>query len=214
MRFDYTGIGDSEGAVDATCIDTWCDDVLSAADELLSRCGAREIHVVGVRLGASLAAAALERASRKKARPVKTLIVWDPLLSGKAFLELATRFQRQYLRDPFRFLDDVVKRRGDKPPDDLLLGYAFADETRRALEKLDLGRVEAWPTLPLVAVLSEPTPAWQSLAKVIAGAGRPVESEVVAGFEGSWEDYAKHEKTLRAGPVTSRIVERLAAIRS
>jgi hypothetical protein len=91
-----------------------------------------------------------------------------------------------------------------------MVGYSYPEELRRSLAALDLRRTEAWPALPIRAVLSEPSPAWEALAGQLAAHGRVVEWERVRGAEGAYADYAQHEKTLRAGPLIARIVEKLA----
>ena len=208
LRFDYGRMGDSAGDFSGARVDGWCDDIARAIGELLSRSGAAKVHVVGLRLGAALAAAALARGS--VAAKVKSLCLWDPLLSGKEFLTLAEEFQQRFLRDPGRFSEQTIRAR---PPgdEDLLVGYSYGDGLRRSLVELDLRRTEAWPALPIRAVLSEPSPAWAELAPKLSARGRDVEWEQVRGAEAAFADYALHEKTLRAGPVISRIVDKLQA---
>lgn len=206
LRFDYSGVGDSAGDFAAAAVETWCGDVSRAIGELLARSGASELHVVGLRLGGAIAAAALARAGA--AAKVKSLVLWDPLLSGEEFLTLASQFQDRFLHDPGRFSEQTIRARGAGDPD-LLVGYSYSDGLRRSLAALDFRRTDGWPPLPLRAVLSEPSPAWEALAPKLQARGRAVEWELTRGAEAAWSDYALHEKTLRAGPVISRIVERL-----
>jgi hypothetical protein len=70
---------------------------------------------------------------------------------------------------------------------------------------------EHWPSVTVRAVLSEASPGWDSLAARLASAGLDVSSDVVKGAPGVWADYGQSEKTLRAGPLTGRIVDQLAA---
>ena len=44
----------------------------------------------------------------------------------------------------------------------------------------------------------------------LVAAGRDVTSEAVKGAPGVWADYVQHEKTLRAGPLSARIVDLLS----
>lgn len=213
LRFDYTGVGDSAGEFASASVEIWCNDVVRALEALATRSGAREINVIGFRLGAALAAAALRRAGPHIATPVKSLLLWDPVLSGGEFLQLASKFQELFLTDSDRFSKRTLRARrlnGQSTSDDLLIGYSFPAAMRVSLERLDCHRVEDWPAVAIQAVLSEPSASWEDLEARFNLAGKPAASDLVKDAEATWADYRSHEKTLRAGPVVSRIVERLA----
>ncbi len=82
LRFDYRGTGDSGGAFADSDAGQWQEDIHTAADELLAMSAATEINLVGLRLGASLAAHAVA-----DGLDVAHLVLWDPVLSGADFLE-------------------------------------------------------------------------------------------------------------------------------
>lgn len=74
LRFDYTGYGDSEGDFTEATVERMCDDAMSALKQLHRRSARDRFTLVGVRLGATVAArvAAL--------RPdVSELVLWEPL---------------------------------------------------------------------------------------------------------------------------------------
>ena len=72
LRFDYSGTGDSSGNLhDPGLLESWIDDVVTAARALLSRSKCTKVHLVGVRFGSLLA---LEAASRIKETGDVTLI--------------------------------------------------------------------------------------------------------------------------------------------
>lgn len=93
LRFDYHCTGDSLGdATDAT-VAGWLDDVSTAASELRNATGAKQLIVVGLALGATLAALAA------RSQRVHHLLLWDPVIDGASYLqELAAGHQR-YMRD-------------------------------------------------------------------------------------------------------------------
>jgi len=94
LRFDYSGTGDSLGDAEDTSVARWLEDVGAAGDELRTASGAKRLVVVGLRLGATLAALAT---SRGTLRP-RHLLLWDPVVDGAAYLrELATA-HRGYMR--------------------------------------------------------------------------------------------------------------------
>jgi pimeloyl-ACP methyl ester carboxylesterase len=77
LRFDYGGTGDSWGETTDGRVSVWLDDIATAAEELRALSGRHEIHLVGLRLGALLAASAAARGAG-----FGRLVLWDPLVSG------------------------------------------------------------------------------------------------------------------------------------
>lgn len=82
LRFDYRGTGDSSGDFTESIPDPeWLDDINSAVSYL--RMGKiSSVSVVGMRIGATLAAAATQRHSLDLA----SLVLWDPCESGRSYL--------------------------------------------------------------------------------------------------------------------------------
>lgn len=77
LRFDYRGTGDSGGELENIRASDWIEDVGTAVHELREASGVKSIAVVGLRLGALIAAAAC--APRDD---IERLILWDPILEG------------------------------------------------------------------------------------------------------------------------------------
>ena len=112
--------------------------MIRAAEELVARSGAKTVHVVGLRLGAALAVAAVQRGGLRLSRPIQSVILWDALLSGHEFLQQARTFQDRILNDRGRFSAETIRRRPASGGGDYLVGYAFPESLRRSLEQLDL----------------------------------------------------------------------------
>jgi exosortase A-associated hydrolase 2 len=83
LRFDYMGHGDSEGSFEESNIDTRIRNILDAASFLTSSGGVREIGLLGLRFGATIAAEAAERHPNQFHR----LILWEPALSGSGYMQ-------------------------------------------------------------------------------------------------------------------------------
>ena len=82
LRFDYDGTGDSVGSYnDPEWVDRWVISVEHSI-QFLRRIGADNIALVGMRLGATIAAVAAARSSEY----IRSLVLWDPCRSGKNFL--------------------------------------------------------------------------------------------------------------------------------
>jgi hypothetical protein len=205
-------VGDSAGTLDGARVETWCDDALQAAEELIARSGAKTVHVAGLRLGAAIAVAAVKRGGSRLSRPVRSVVLWDALLSGQEFLQQAQTFQDLFLVDRYRFSAETIRRRSAAAMGDHLVGYGFPDALRQSLRQLDLRDAERWPAVAVRAVWSEPTTGatWEDVVRRLTAAGRAVTSEAIKGAPGIWADYSEHEKTLRAGPVSARIVDLLS----
>ncbi|HEX3980571.1 MAG TPA: alpha/beta hydrolase, partial [Acidimicrobiales bacterium] len=81
LRFDYDGTGDSYGQeTDPGRLESWLGSVTAATDFLSER-GVGPIGLVGVRMGGLFAAS---EAARRGG--VDALALWDPCLSGRAFV--------------------------------------------------------------------------------------------------------------------------------
>jgi alpha/beta superfamily hydrolase len=79
LRFDYYGTGDSSGETGEGDIASWCDDIKTAIAELKDMTGATRVSLVGLRLGANLAA----RVAAKRPAEIDNLVLWEPLCVEK-----------------------------------------------------------------------------------------------------------------------------------
>ncbi|MDF3070948.1 MAG: hypothetical protein K0R38_6549 [Polyangiaceae bacterium] len=126
LRFDYFGTGDSSGDVEDASIGVWRDDIQQAAAELRDLSGARQLSVVGKRLGAALAAQACSAGVS-----AERLVLWDPVVSGRDYVaELEMWDERRNL-----LLLHKIRPSNGRPE---LLGYPFPSALRRELMSVDL----------------------------------------------------------------------------
>jgi uncharacterized protein len=133
LRFDYFACGDSAGETEAGSIVRWKSDIEVAIDELKDMASLNRVSIVGVRLGASLAA--LAAANRKD---IETLVLWDPIARGTQYIQELSDLQTRWLkRRPGR---TVVS--GDAP--DELFGFPISSALRSDFEAIDLFEVPRW----------------------------------------------------------------------
>ncbi|HKJ71548.1 MAG TPA: amino acid adenylation domain-containing protein, partial [Gammaproteobacteria bacterium] len=92
LRFDYPGTGDSAGEPGDLSLEHCVDSVTRAVAALRDRHPAEEVLLVGLRLGATLAARAAERIEG-----VAGLVLWDPVVDGSAYLEEVAALHRRWL---------------------------------------------------------------------------------------------------------------------
>lgn len=80
LRFDFFGTGESQGVLEQATLSEWENDIEAAIEEGIELSGADEVLLLGVRFGATLAA-------QSKHRKIVRYIFWDPVISGKDYIE-------------------------------------------------------------------------------------------------------------------------------
>jgi pimeloyl-ACP methyl ester carboxylesterase len=93
LRFDYYGCGDSSGSSDEGGIPQWQEDTLTAVSEVRRRTGLAQVCLLGLRLGGTLAMMAAGEQG-----DLASMILWDPVVSGKSYLEELQCQQKEALR--------------------------------------------------------------------------------------------------------------------
>jgi len=80
LRFDYESCGNSWGnPTDPDRLSAWTDNCRQAIEYMRARCGVG-VHIVGLRLGATLAALASAQTA------IESAVLWDPVVKGKSYL--------------------------------------------------------------------------------------------------------------------------------
>jgi pimeloyl-ACP methyl ester carboxylesterase len=162
LRFDYFATGDSRGRSDEADLGHWRRDVLTAVDELKAISGVTRVSLVGLRLGATIAA----EVSHQR-HEIKTLVLWDPVVLGRTYLAAITR---QHLREnPAR-----GRNRCDAACEGLL-GYPLPDALRAVIERLDLTAVSHFGWSRVVLITSSQSTEYDALLEHLRTQGVPVE---------------------------------------
>jgi len=128
LRFDYYGTGDSAGDDLSSTIGQGLQDISMAMDELRARSGVKNIVLVGLRLGATMAA--LAGVSRQN---VKGLVLWDPVVSGSDYLDELKEWHRKNL---WYYLADI--KPASVPHRLEVLGFALSETLLDELRQLDM----------------------------------------------------------------------------
>lgn len=82
FRFDYFATGDSAGHSEEVTLAQWFEDIGTAIEELRETADVKQVALVGLRLGATLAAqVAAVRTD------VSSVVLWDPIVSGADYLQ-------------------------------------------------------------------------------------------------------------------------------
>ncbi|HXN33469.1 MAG TPA: alpha/beta hydrolase [Polyangiaceae bacterium] len=124
LRFDWSGTGDSWGETNDGTIETWLDDVALAAQELRDASAASSISIVGMRLGAALAALACTQGVA-----AERLVLWEPVVSGSRYI---AELEALHARDSLRLLHPVPAHCAE------LVGFPFSPALRASVGQIDL----------------------------------------------------------------------------
>lgn len=153
MRFDYYGTGDSLGADDAGDLDGWVTDARVAQQELFRRSGSRRLVSVGARLGAVIAARAAVGAA-----DVAKLVLWDPVIDGRAYLDLLRASHVQTLELAYSLPNPSWRNALVNDPHaftDEAMGFGMSEALRRQIGKIGAHNFPLSPGLA-VDVLARP----------------------------------------------------------
>jgi alpha-beta hydrolase superfamily lysophospholipase len=125
LRFDYEGTGDSAGDDDAPDrVGAWRRSVVAAAAEARRLSGCDRVCLIGVRLGATLAALEAEAVG------ADSVVLWNPVVKGRAF---ARELQAMALTA------DTAQAQDDDAIE--AAGFRLARETFEAIKALDLSKL-------------------------------------------------------------------------
>lgn len=93
LRLDYQGIGDSAQSIDQIeNLETWENNIEQAIDHLKKQANAETVMLIGQRMGGALAAKVATK------RPdVNGLVLWEPVLQGKEYIEKLRSMHAQML---------------------------------------------------------------------------------------------------------------------
>ena len=167
LRFDYTGTGDSTDAEGSEYWRIWRQNVMAAADCARAATGARHVVLIGLRIGAALAAlAAAER------EDVAGLVLLEPVLRGKSYMtqcSVEARLRNHGLPDQANGL--------------LLDELCLTSESVQQISQVNLRDVRP-PSHCSIAIFSlDQTPGLTACAETWASRGASVASEVFGGLE-------------------------------
>ncbi len=191
FRFDYFGTGDSAGASEDGSLAQWLQDVGSAIEEFRDNAALQSVSLVGLRLGAALAA--LATASRSD---VEKLVLWDPVVRGPSYLaELLAASKSPAARQ--------------NPPSGTIgvLGFPLTPQLRDELGQLDLARLERTAAREIEIIVSSERPEWSDLHAALVGRGLPARLACIPSG-GNWNEVDNFGSALLPQELIQGIVAR------
>jgi uncharacterized protein len=187
LRFDYRGEGDSDRQFEQSDLTTRVEDTSAAIDELKRRVPElQEVILVGLRLGASIAA--LAAAGRTD---VKRIVLWDPVTNGadymQSFLRANLMFQMAQHRKVVESREALVERL-DRGETINVEGYELSAPLFRQVSDIQLENILARNPIPcqVVSITARSAPAREDLEKL--GARCPEVAIATAVEEPFWRE--------------------------
>jgi len=167
LRIDYHGVGDSAGVdEDAGRLSAWTDSIRRAITVLKNDLGCERVGLVGLRLGASLAAMVASE------QDVACLVLWAPCVKG-----------RNYVRELKTLHLNACPNADLAAPglDIEAAGFVYSDETLSALSSVNIET--ATPRAPRVLIVGrDDLPDDTSLFERWSAPDRRVESMRMSGY--------------------------------
>lgn len=145
LRFDFYGCGDSAGETKDGRVAQWLSDVSTATQEIKRRSHIEKVCLVGLRFGGTLSAmVGVDRPD------IDAMVLWDPVVGGKDYLEELTRLHLE-----------MLTRAHVKPTPHLgsenrteLLGFPMTDAMLKDIERLNLLAIPKKPANNVLLVES------------------------------------------------------------
>jgi dienelactone hydrolase len=183
LRFDYGGTGDSENlAPGADQIEAWTQDVVAAVQELHRRTGVERVCLLGIRLGALLAAAAASRIPQ-----VSALIAVAPVSSGRRYLRELRTFELAAAQTQSALAHPAVQTQSREaelagPGYMEVSGFFLHAKTMTALQQVDLLTLPSPPLSDALVIDRVDLPGAKAWTEVLTSAGIRTHYVALPGF--------------------------------
>ena len=167
LRFDWHGTGDSAGVdEDSGRLAAWLANVRDAVQWMRQRLGCRQISVIGLRLGGSLAALAAADLE------IDNLVLWAPVTKGRAYVREMKAIS---------LTAETTSRTSDSDGNIEAAGFVLSSETAADLSQIELMRCEPRCRRALL-VSRDDLPIDGRLSDHLSATGVSVEQIAVPGF--------------------------------
>lgn len=197
MRFDYYGTGDSYGDDTEASLREWKANIHAAIDEFKDTSGVKKVCLIGLRLGAALAAS-VDRAD------VADVVLWDPVVNGHHYLEGQKTLHRSMLAD--RSLFPV--RRAQAPAAEEILGFVFPVTLRDEICQINLLQGRPCGARRKFLIVSEQRDDYTHLRDALNASGSQVFYRIVNG-PGEWDKVEKVEIELTPAEILQTITNEM-----
>jgi alpha-beta hydrolase superfamily lysophospholipase len=169
LRFDYDGSGDSAGgSLDPDRVSHWLASIAAAIDTLKAQTGVERVCLFGVRVGASLAAAAAQGR-----QDVAALIAFAPVVKVSSYL--------REIRALGLARAQPAGAGGDAELQEAA-GFTTTAQTRADLAQIDLAKSERAPAAQVLILERDDLPVSDAWPKRLAQQGVAVTTRRLEGY--------------------------------
>lgn len=180
LRFDYFATGDSAGTDEEGSLQQWQADIRLAIQELKRRSRVDSVFLVGLRLGAMLAA--LVASGRDD---VEGLVLWDPAVQGPEYLQDLHKWHEE--KEMYYFNQPQQGERVE------LLGFGLHPTLQEDLRQINLLELKRKPAQQLLVIETTDTTdkTQASIAQMrrhMQSLGAEVDYELIESFKLWTED--------------------------
>ncbi len=139
LRFHYRGTGHSDGASEDLALSTMVEDTRAAVAHLLATVGEVPLVVVGTRVGALVAAAAV---------PTAPLVLWQPVVRARGYVR---EIERARAVGELRHSEDDEEPNVVEPGGEVL-GFRLTEQLVASLAQVDLTELLGTRHAPVLVV--------------------------------------------------------------
>ncbi|MDW3191301.1 MAG: beta-ketoacyl synthase N-terminal-like domain-containing protein [Cytophagales bacterium] len=97
VRFDFSGMGNSEGEALKLTLTQWQQNLLDVIKETIARYSSDKVHLIGLRMGASL----MNNMKEELAPFVDQQCYWHPIIKGQEYLKSLNKYQQIFMKGSF-----------------------------------------------------------------------------------------------------------------
>jgi pimeloyl-ACP methyl ester carboxylesterase len=172
LLFDFYGSGDSGGDDELEGIPPHLSDISTAIDEIRRRSGLAKVCLVGLRLGGTLSMmAGAERGD------VEGLVLWDPVVDGRAYIREMTTVHQDVLGPSFS-RPKLGTTNGTATE---ILGFALAHSLLADLESIDLLAIRRRPAKSTLVLESDGGGGARGLSEYLKSTETRLEYQLLPG---------------------------------
>jgi len=140
LRFDYRGTGDSAGTLAGVTAEDWQQDIRIAVQELIDIAAVPKVSLLGLRIGALLAAQVAANHQN-----ISRLVMWDPVVSGQAYIdELSSEISAAQSRANFIATDGTLH----------FNGFSMPRVFQQSLANLDVRKLQGLQSTAVAQIVS------------------------------------------------------------
>ena len=146
LRFDYFGSGDSGGDDDEGEIPQCLTDISTALAEMRGRSGFVKVCLVGLRMGGTLS-----MMSGAERGDIEGLVLWDPVVDGRAYLRETRTEHQERLGKSFSKPEHGIRNGTNLE----ILGFPLTRSIAADLEQIDILAIRRKPANNTLVIESD-----------------------------------------------------------